>query len=362
MTTQEQGRTTTRRLVAALAGVGTLVTIVGAGAGIAYAATPVSDYASYPAALPSGCPTGAWSLEGLRFADGRGATAATLGDLDVRHGDTVTMSWTGFAKGCTTASGDAAITVSLAAYDSPTPTFDAEADQQLQAGWASCGPDAGRACTPSGGRMSLSVTLPSTAVCNVQLDAVQGLPLAVVGPSGSYYSDWQRKDGSYRLISAANFGLEPCVAPTPSVPETTTAPAPPAPEATTTTAPPAPPAAPVETTTTAPAPMPVAPEAPSSAAPEVTTTTAPPVVVPQSTPPTTTPPTTTPPTTSTTGPTEVLDASITAPTPTVASAGVLPFTGSNTFGTLRLAAWLTGVGGAILLAAGALHLQRRRPA
>lgn len=362
MRSHQQGSTLTRRLATLLAGVGTIATIVGAGAGIAYAASPVSDYASYPAPLPSGCPAGSSALQGLSFDNGRGDTASTLSDLDVRHGDTVTMSWTGFAEACTTGTGAPAITVSLAAYDSRTATFDPSVDQKLQPGWASCGPDASP-CTTTGGRMRLSITLPGSGVCNVQLDAVQGLPLAIVGPSGSYYSDWQRGDGTSRLISAANFGLEPCVAASPtSAPPavTTTTEAPttvdvsgPPTSGPTVTQPP--------TTSTVMSAGVDTPEGPGTSVP-ATVNTAPQseAVAPAATAPA--PTTTAPSTTSTTSLTKVLDAFVTAPSvaPATVRAAALPVTGSDTSGTLRLAAWLTGAGLTALLAASLLQLQRRR--
>ena len=313
-------------------------------AGAQGTAKPVTDYSTYPAALPSLCPQGGGALTG--FDNGRGDTATALHDLDVRHGDTVTMSWTGFHSGCVAADGTPAITVGLAAYDSPTLRFDASVDQQLLDGWTACGA-AGAACAKTGDRYTLSMTLPTTDVCKVQLDAHLGLPLAVVGPNGSYYSQALRGSGTNRLISAANFGLEPCVPP--STPTTVAAPTVTAPPETPTTMAPA---TPQETPVTE---APAAPEAPATpstdvpAAPEApaTPTTVEAPLSPAS-PPSTAPSTTI-------AQTRVLNESVTAP----ARPGTLPITGSDTFGMLRIATWLATAGVGTLLAATVLRHRRQ---
>jgi LPXTG-motif cell wall-anchored protein len=79
----------------------------------------------------------------------------------------------------------------------------------------------------------------------LQIDAILGRPIAVVGPSGSYYTGLLRPDqGPTLLVSATNFATE-CVAPetlvtpppatptTPAVPETPATPIAPTGEATT---------------------------------------------------------------------------------------------------------------------------------
>src|SRR5947207_1535075 len=77
---------------------------------------PVTDYATYPQALPAGCPDGTNALVDVSFDNGRGGTATDLRALDVRSGDTLTMSWAAFAPGCRTVAGDPAIAVSMPAY------------------------------------------------------------------------------------------------------------------------------------------------------------------------------------------------------------------------------------------------------
>ena len=110
-----------------LAGLG--VTAFGSVATADPAPSVITDYANYPAPLPAGCHEGADALEGLSFSNGRGGHATDLRALDVRHGDTVTMSWTGFADGCTKPDGSPAIAVSLAVYETSSALFDPSVDE-----------------------------------------------------------------------------------------------------------------------------------------------------------------------------------------------------------------------------------------
>jgi hypothetical protein len=96
--------------------------------------------------------------------------------------------------------------------------FDPLVDQSLIAGWATCGPAAGE-CERSGDRYSLEVSLPSSGACAAQLDLVVGPPLAIVGPSGSYYSSVARNDnGPNNLIASGSPATSPCAAPATAVP------------------------------------------------------------------------------------------------------------------------------------------------
>jgi hypothetical protein len=320
-----------RRLLIALATTALSALVVLSAAGVADAdpgPQPVTDYANYPADIPPACPQGEQALLGLSFSNGRGGSAATLWDLDVAHGDTVTMTWTGFHQGCVAGDGTPAVTVGLAAYETPKLEFDPTLDEHLLDGWTVCGVD-GDPCVKQDGVYQLSITLPSTGVCNVQLDAFLGLPLAIVGPSGSFYSNLPRGSGTNRLISANHFGLQPCV------------------EATTTTAAP---------TTTSSSIAPTTTEA-------TTTTTTTETTVEQTGGVADTP--TTPPSSPTavdsaalpgqqtapsTSAAQVLGESVTAP-----SGGVLPVTGSNTSSALQLAAMMTAAGVAALGLAAALR-------
>lgn len=224
--------------------VGAAITAPGAGAQTAApaaSAAPVTDYAAYPAALPTGCPDGSAALLDASFDNGRGGEAADLRALDLRSGDTLTMTWSDFAAGCTTAAGDPAIAVTLAAYDAGAATFDPTLDQTLLPGWTTCG-FGQTACALTDGRYRLSVTIPTAEVaCNVQAEAVIGLPLAVVGPNGSYYNSAVRGDQRPNmLIAATNVTTSPCPppapAPAPAVTPVTTAPPTPTTAATVTTA------------------------------------------------------------------------------------------------------------------------------
>lgn len=236
-------------------GVATAGLAVGLLAGTAGAAVldPVTDYAAYPSPLPAGCPGGEASLLGVRFDNGRGNTASDLRQLPLRSGDTLTMTWEGFAPGCE------GLAVTLAVYSTHGERFDPSSDETLvsHVSWTD-GPNV------------LSLVVPSAGmdeVCYLQVDAVLGAPLAMIGPNGSFYNSVLRRDGGpNNLVSAKNFPAE-CTEPAPAP-----APAPDVP----TTPPPAEPA-PVEALQ-APAPEAPTPEAPAPV--EVESTVTPPPAAP----------------------------------------------------------------------------------
>ena len=121
-------------------------------------------------------------------------------------------------------------------------------DEALLPGWDGCGLD-GPACTQVDGRYQLQLTVPMTPTgpCYLQIDAILGRPLAVVGPSGSFYSGILRPpayEGPSMLVSAMNFGTDCTVPETPTVPDTQMVP-----ETPTVTETPAVPEAPTTTTT-----------------------------------------------------------------------------------------------------------------
>lgn len=267
------------------------------GAADAAMVAPVTDYSTYPQALPPGCPDGAGALQGLSFSNGRGGTAGALDHLDVAHGDTVTMSWAGFATACQTPNGAPAIMVGLAAYDRGGPAFDVTVNQTLQPGWAVCGAGADP-CDSANQTYHLSIKLPTAKPCDVQIDAFLGRPLAVVGPDGSFYSASLRGDqAGNRLISASQFTLEPCVEPSTTVTQPST----------TVTQP--------STTVTA----------------AVVSVRSQGLVR------------------------EVAPTSVSAPTTRVAQVAQLPATGQNSADLVRLAAWLGLTGSAILLVSSAMR-------
>ena len=236
--------------------------------------TPITDYDAYPAPLPAGCADGADVVTGLLYSNGRGGQSADLRKLDVQAGDTLTASWDGWADGCATDGGSPLVALTLAAYDSPTPTFSHLEDQYLVGGSVSCGAEAGACATGTGGRQQLSITVPGptqSELCNTQLELVIGAPLAIVGPSGSFYNSVLRNDdGPDTGIGAKNQAIPNCTPGTTpvSVLVPTTLPPTTAPPATTppTTTPPA-------TTPPTTAPAQVSPQ-------QVSATTAAPVVQP----------------------------------------------------------------------------------
>jgi len=344
----EHGHSTGRRLLGRTLALGILAVVAVAVTVVrvdATTASPITDVSGYPTAHPAGCPDGEGALVGLSFDNGRGGSASSLWGLDVRHGDTVTMRWSAFHPSCTTG-GDPAIAVALAAYDVPTAAFDPSVDQRLDT-WEACGAGAD-ACTVTDGRYRLGLTLPSTDVCNVQLDAVLGLPLAVVGPGGSFYSSGARGSGPNRLLSAANFSVTPCAPTTTVAAVSTSSPAP-------------------STTPTTVAPGPV-----TTIAPAVASTTS--VVAPANYSSSTVPAEATTTTVDTPGPTLVHNSGSTpineAPPSSVAigetkvlaetaeRSGPLPFTGATTLAVLAVAAVLTAAGAVALFGS---H-RARRPA
>jgi LPXTG-motif cell wall-anchored protein len=206
------GRLATGALTAVLALSGLAATAGLAGAAPAPGLQPITDYSTYPPALPDGCPGGAAALVNLSFSNGRGTTTSNLAQLPIMHDDTVTMKWDDFAAGCKGPDGSPSVTVALAAYHAEGPTFDMTKDEQLLPGWVGCGPG-GSPCQRVGNSYQLILTAPGTKVaCNMQIDALLGSPLQVVGPHGSYYSNIPRVDQRPNmLVSAANFGVTNCV-------------------------------------------------------------------------------------------------------------------------------------------------------
>jgi hypothetical protein len=152
---------------------------------------------------------------------------ADLHSLDVRSGDTLTLSWTDYTAGCRTPTGAPAIAVSMVAYEAAAGTFDPALDQRLLPGWTSCGAGEAPCARTTDNRYELAVDMPKAEVaCTVQTDAVIGLPLAVVGPHGSFYTPVIRNDeGPNMLIGDTSFAAMPCSSPaTTAPPPATTSP------------------------------------------------------------------------------------------------------------------------------------------
>lgn len=244
-----RSRTSTRALI-----VGFALAIVGAVLGfstaIGGAVDPITDFRTYPPALPAGCDSdGSGILNGLNFS-AAGQSSPSLRSLAVTNGDLLTMTWTSFAAGCEGAGIGLSIKTSNA-------TVFVESDNQFVVSWNYCGPE-GPACAAP---FSLTLVLPPVAsVPCWQLDAHVGPPLAIVGPAGAFYGLNQARSS---LISARNDGTEPCTFVPCASDAAIPAPAWSCRPVTATTPPTAPPTTPV----TPPAPKPTAPCADNPAIP-----------------------------------------------------------------------------------------------
>jgi hypothetical protein len=221
---------------AGLIACGLILTVAGV-AGAAVTANPSgpdsvvvsSDFNLYPQTpIPPGCNVGSDFLTGTLYNVQRGSigqaanaqpvsNSITLNEGTIGRlypGDSITMTWTGFAPaGC---NGEA-VGVSLAVKSASSPSFNASDNQALLRAFAYCGVN-GTPCTGVGGAgNTLSLVMPGEdEACNYQVDAVIGGPLAIVGPNGSYYNDGTRgsngknSGGGNRLISSNNGGPGEC--------------------------------------------------------------------------------------------------------------------------------------------------------
>ncbi len=253
----------------------------------------VTDYAAYPstpqAFLTPGCDSTGVLGSTYTVALGAGGTAGPFTDLaqlPVLTGpngtppDVVTWTWTGVAPACV---GSAASIVTKVALG---PSFDPNVDQLT-------GPNGGYVVGfLTAGPGTLTFPMPDLARfglgCDYQLDAIVGIPLRDVGPSGSFFSGPLRQqqgkangDDRTTVLSAKNGTYPSCtVAPSTTVPVTTPLTAP------STTVPPTtvPPTTAPPTTT----PATSASTAPPSTAPPATVTvyvTTPPTPTPSTRPP-----------------------------------------------------------------------------
>lgn len=178
--------------------VGVMLFVIGASAQPSLAQpAPVTDFASYPSALPASCATsGPGVVQGASYTV-NGRSAADLGALDLVAGDTVTMTWDSFTPGCETVGVGLSVKI---AYDV---TFDPNDDQYL-ASFDYCGPEGPLCAAPY--QLQVQLLPGATAPC-WQVDAHLGPPLSIVGPSGAYYS---LNSPQNMLISANNGGTQPC--------------------------------------------------------------------------------------------------------------------------------------------------------
>lgn len=184
----------------------------------------VTDYSSYPdtpqAQLPPGC-DGGGLYQSQQYSLNGGAPVDDPKQLpDINAGDTITMTWDATTPQCVGAP------IVLDVKVSQHPTFEPGDDQQAYIPYA--------ITTADGGPGSLSFTFPPLAEfgfgCAYQFDAIVGLPLAIVGPSGSDYSASVRGDDRRTtLIGYRNGAYVTCAAEQTTTTSTT------APESTTTT-------------------------------------------------------------------------------------------------------------------------------
>lgn len=265
---------------AALALTGTLLVLSG-GAGGQTLPPLVTDYGNYPdtpqALLTEGCDFSGLTL--VTFTLNGGPPVGSLSLLPPpTSGDVITMSWQAVSEECVGAA------VSLVVKDAPQPFFDPAVNQPT------AGYNVGTLTDQDGGG-TLSLTLPDLAAsgngCAYQIDAIVGVPLAVVGPSGSFYSAGNRGDEKRTtLISFRNGAYPQCVETTTSTTEPSTTTSSTVPDSTTTSTVPGS----TTTSTTAPTTSTTSPSTTTSTTEPPTSTTAPP---PSSTAPSTTSPSTT---------------------------------------------------------------------
>jgi len=190
----------------------------------------VTEYATYPntdeALLTPGC--SATGVSGVSytvdFAAGGTAGFTDLADVpELSEGDQVTVSWSSLAPECV------GTPITMVAKDALSPVF-VITDDQAVAAW--------RSFTTTGtGPGSFTFPVPPLAEfrhgCNYQIDLIVGAPLAIVGPSGSYYSEDNRASqgkasGVTTLIDSRNGAYTSCqettstTSPTTSTPSTST--------------------------------------------------------------------------------------------------------------------------------------------
>src|SRR5438552_13728455 len=193
-------RTSRLRLIAAALALGLVLLVLGmvlappaAKAQIPDAQRPplVTDYANYPntpqAHLTPGCDFSGLlnPTFGARLAaTGSGVEFGPYGDLGslppLGEGDLVRMAWTGVTPACVGSAVSFVVKVALG------PTFDPTVDQLT-------GPNGGYSVDfLTAGPGELTFPMPDLARfglgCDYQLDAIVGIPLADVGPSGSFFS------------------------------------------------------------------------------------------------------------------------------------------------------------------------------
>ena len=181
----------------------------------------VTDYANYPgtpeAFLTPGCDfAGVFNPTfGARLI-ATGAEFGPVADLgalpDLGEGDLVRMAWTDVAPECIGSAVSFVVKVALG------PSFDPNVDQLT-------GPNGGYSVEfLAAGPGEITFPMPDLARfglgCDYQLDAIVGIPLRDIGPSGSFFSQFlrvltgkQTADDRTTVISAKNGTYPSCVVP-----------------------------------------------------------------------------------------------------------------------------------------------------
>lgn len=179
----------------------------------------VTDYANYPSPAVAGAPAGCdgHSFLNPMYTTSNGGSGPDLSALPpLRQGDSVTFTWSGMAPGCDAAQAN----VTLAVKAAHSTLFNPSDTQHTVS-----------AVTVPGTANTATIVMPSLADqdgnCAYQFDAVMGYALAVVGPTGSYYSAAIRLDNERSMLASSQLGRYPtCEAPTAPQPSPLPAPAP----------------------------------------------------------------------------------------------------------------------------------------
>jgi hypothetical protein len=179
----------------------------------------VTDYANYPSPAVAGAPAGCdgHSFLNPMYTTSNGGSGPDLSALPpLRQGDSVTFTWSGMTPGCDASQANVTLSVKAA----HATTFDPADKQHTVA-----------AVTVSGAAHTATIVMPSLAGqdgnCAYQFDAVMGYALAMVGPTGSYYSAAIRLDNERSMLASSQLGRYPtCEAPAAPPPSPLPAPAP----------------------------------------------------------------------------------------------------------------------------------------
>ncbi len=214
----------TRILLPALVGVCIFtfilaVTAVAREAGAIEGTASITDYANYPANSGTAPDCDASGVHGVEYTLNGVGPIFDLSELPaINQGDILEVSYTDVADACNTPDSPQPIVLSM--KSTAGGEFDPTVDQKLEL------PYAFDWMGPIGGRFTYvmpNLGDDSFEGCSGQLDLIVGLPLDIVGPSGSYYSA-SLNGQKQMLIDSWNGEYDVCqlVPPPPPPVETTT--------------------------------------------------------------------------------------------------------------------------------------------